>query len=60
MKNLRGIKSVAVLVFLIGLSLNAWAHTDITPQEAKDMIDTNEDLIVVDVREENTSKTSTH
>jgi rhodanese-related sulfurtransferase len=29
-----------------------WGHTDVTPQEAKNLIDTNTDLIVVDVREE--------
>ncbi len=52
MKRLSGVKYLAVIVFLMGLSLNTWAHTDVTPEEAKDMIDTNEGLIVVDVREE--------
>jgi len=28
------------------------AHTDVSPQDAKDMIDANADLIIVDVREE--------
>ena len=28
-----------------------WGHTDVTPQEAKELIDTNTELIVVDVRE---------
>ena len=28
-----------------------WAHTDVTPEEAKNMIDSNAQLIVVDVRE---------
>ena len=38
MKRLRGVKHLAVIVFLMGLSLNTWAHTDVTPEEAKDMI----------------------
>lgn len=45
-----------VSFLLFGLSFGAnpyvWGHTDITPQEAKDLIDTNAALIVVDVREE--------
>jgi rhodanese-related sulfurtransferase len=46
--------TVGILLFisLIGLNSYVWAHTDVSPQEAKNMIDTNEDLIVVDVREE--------
>ena len=45
-------QSALVLVFLMGLSSTAWAHTDVTPQEAKDLIDANDNLMVVDVREE--------
>lgn len=43
--------SFLLFVSFMGLNSSAWAHTDVTPQEAKNMIDTNEDLIVVDVRE---------
>ena len=52
MKRLRAIKYVVALVFLMVISSNSWAHTDVTPQEAKNLIDANEQLIVVDVREE--------
>ena len=52
MRKLRGMQSALVLVFLMGLSSTAWAHTDVTPQEAKNLIDTNDNLMVVDVREE--------
>jgi len=52
MKRLRGMQAALVLVFLMGLSSTAWAHTDVTPQEAKDLIDANDNLMVVDVREE--------
>ena len=41
-----------IFVFSLGLITSARAHTDITPQQAKDLIDTNDQLIVVDVREE--------
>ena len=41
-----------IFVSSVGFSSSAGAHTDVTPQEAKNMIDTNEQLIVVDVREE--------
>ena len=41
-----------LVVSSVGFSASAGAHTDVTPQEAKNMIDTNEQLIVVDVREE--------
>ena len=41
-----------LLLILTGLSANTWGHTDVTPLEAKNMIDANEALIVVDVREE--------
>jgi rhodanese-related sulfurtransferase len=52
MKRLRGMQYALVLVSLMGLNLTAWAHIDITPQEAKNLIDTNDNLMVVDVREE--------
>jgi len=51
------VRNVIVSAFLIlsvsfiGLHSSAWAHTDVTPEEARDMIDTKDDLIVVDVRE---------
>ena len=51
-KNIFSILFCLVFVFLIGFSASAGTHTDVTPQEAKNMIDTNEQLIVVDVREE--------
>ena len=55
MKN--SITTLLFLLFLLFLSLvlsgtHLSAHTDVTPQEAKAMIDGNADLIVVDVREE--------
>jgi rhodanese-related sulfurtransferase len=44
-----------VLFLLIALSFGTnpyvWGHTDITPQDAKSLIDSNTDVIVVDVRE---------
>jgi len=43
--------SFILCVFLICLNSFVRAHTDITPEEAKNMIETNDDLIVVDVRE---------
>jgi rhodanese-related sulfurtransferase len=42
---------VLFAVFSAAFTSFALAHTDVTPQEAKDMIDTNDTLIVVDVRE---------
>jgi rhodanese-related sulfurtransferase len=52
MKNIFSTLFCLVFVFLVGFSASAGAHTDVTPQEAKNMIDTKEQLIVVDVREE--------
>jgi rhodanese-related sulfurtransferase len=43
--------SFIICALLIGISTNTWAHTDVTPQEAKDLIDSNDQIIVVDVRE---------
>ncbi len=37
--------------FTSGFNSSALAHTDVTPQQAKNMIDSNDHLIVVDVRE---------
>ena len=51
MKRLSTIKYIVVVMFLVGFSSNTWAHTDVTPEEAKNMIDSNAQLIVVDVRE---------
>ena len=47
------LETVFFLLFasLMGFNSYAVAHTDVTPQEAKNMIDTNNQLIVVDVRE---------
>ncbi|MHC4500663.1 MAG: rhodanese-like domain-containing protein, partial [Planctomycetota bacterium] len=44
------------VLFLAGVSLIvsdpcAWAHTDVTTEQARDLIDTTNDLTVVDVRE---------
>jgi rhodanese-related sulfurtransferase len=48
-----GLKTVLLLV---GMSLIlgqpcAWAHTDVTVDQARDLVDSTDDLIVVDVRE---------
>jgi len=48
---LRIVQLAVVLVCLMGSGLHAFAHTNISPQDAKDMIDANDQLIVVDVRE---------
>ncbi len=39
------------IVSLMALNRNVGAHTDVTPQQALDLIETTEDLIVLDVRE---------
>jgi rhodanese-related sulfurtransferase len=39
---------VIVSIFIVA---DVYAHTDVTPTEAKDLIDTNSSLLVVDVRE---------
>ena len=51
------IKTRNIIVFCIFLQIiyvpqKALAHTDITPQEAKQLIDNNKNLTVIDVREE--------
>jgi len=38
-------------VVLIGSGARVWAHTDVTPAEARELIDSTENLLVVDVRE---------
>jgi rhodanese-related sulfurtransferase len=43
--------SSLAFVCLAGLGSCAWAHTDVTPQEANDMMDANDRVIVLDVRE---------
>jgi rhodanese-related sulfurtransferase len=40
------------LTMPVGLNQVVWSHTDVTPQEAKDLIDTHNNVMVVDVREE--------
>jgi rhodanese-related sulfurtransferase len=42
---------LSLSVGVLALASPAWAHTDISPQQAKELIDTNEQLLVVDVRE---------
>jgi rhodanese-related sulfurtransferase len=39
------------IVILIGPNRFVWGHTDVTPQEAENLIGSNDQLIVVDVRE---------
>jgi len=53
--NKKGLACKAFFIFLafFGPTVFAWGHTDVTPAQAKQMIDTNSDLIVVDVREYN-------
>jgi rhodanese-related sulfurtransferase len=48
--------NLKTMLFLVVVSLivsvpSVWAHTDITAEQAKDLIDTMDDLTVVDVRE---------
>ena len=46
------LSSVALVFFvLLGLSTSVWAHTDVSVAQALDMVNTNDQLIVVDVRE---------
>jgi 3-mercaptopyruvate sulfurtransferase SseA len=45
-----------MILFLASLALivsnaRAFAHTDVTPEQARELIDSTEDLVVVDVRE---------
>ncbi|UCG59630.1 MAG: hypothetical protein JSU70_08950 [Phycisphaerales bacterium] len=51
MRQIRVVSLPLATAFLLTSSLPVLAHTDVTPQQAKDMIDTNDQLIVVDVRE---------
>jgi hypothetical protein len=43
--------SFLLFVSLIGLNSSVCVHTDVTPEAAKDMIDSDE-VIIIDVREE--------
>lgn len=52
MKNTLFIASFLLFASFFGPNPYVWGHTDVTPQEAKNLFDTNDDLIVVDVREE--------
>jgi rhodanese-related sulfurtransferase len=45
------LNSFFVLLAVVGLASFAWGHTDVSTTQAKAMIDTNNELIVVDVRE---------
>jgi len=40
------------IMMSVGLNQFVWGHTDVTPQEAKNLIVANNELLVVDVREE--------
>jgi rhodanese-related sulfurtransferase len=40
-----------LFAFFMGFDSYLLAHTDVTPEEAKDMIDSNEQLVILDVRE---------
>jgi rhodanese-related sulfurtransferase len=51
MKNTSFILSSLLFVFFFLVNSYGQVHTDVTPKEAKDLIDTTADLIVVDVRE---------
>ena len=51
MKNTLFIVSFLLFPSFFGTNPSVWGHTDVTPKEAKDLIDTATDLIVVDVRE---------
>ncbi len=42
---------LSAVLFLLAANPCALAHTDVTAREAKDLIDTTSDLVVVDVRE---------
>jgi len=50
-ENHMALKSFFFFWVFLGFTAFAGAHTDVTPLEAKNMIDTNPQLIVVDVRE---------
>ena len=50
-KNGIAFKSFFFFLVLFWLPVFAWGHTDVTPEQAKQMIDTNNELIVIDVRE---------
>jgi rhodanese-related sulfurtransferase len=43
---------ICILLQIVCLAPNAFAHTDVTPMEAKALIDNNNKLLVIDVREE--------
>lgn len=51
MKNMLTVSVVVLAAFSPAFTSSASAHTDVTPQQAKVMIDTNDTLIVIDVRE---------
>ena len=51
MKNTLFIISFVLFTCFSGATPYVWGHTDVTPEEAKNLIETNTDLTVVDVRE---------
>ncbi len=48
--NLRTVLLLAGVLLIVS-SPGAWAHTDVTAQQARELIDTTSDLTVLDVRE---------
>ena len=43
---------IYIFIQIVCLAPNAFAHTDVTPLEARELINNNKNLIVIDVREE--------
>jgi rhodanese-related sulfurtransferase len=52
MKRISNIVALYVFLYILSLPQNLLAHTDITPQEAQNLIQNNKTLTVIDVREE--------
>ena len=52
MKRASNIIALYIFLQLLSLPQNVTAHTDVTPQEARDLIQNNINLTVIDVREE--------
>jgi rhodanese-related sulfurtransferase len=52
MKRACNIIVLYVFLYMLSLPQNLLAHTDVTPQEARDLIQNNKNLTVIDVREE--------
>jgi rhodanese-related sulfurtransferase len=52
MKRISNIVALYVFLYMLSLPQNLLAHTDVTPQEARNLIQNNKTLTVIDVREE--------